>query len=294
MSDGKPVSTKPKLFLRNGRVVVSSLAVAEQFGKSHKNVLRAIELTRSQLLGGDRLKSEPISASVAEDGGRLKSEPSSPLLAVGAAQEFLATFCSNHYELSDFVDSRNRRQPMYFLTEEGFNLIAMGFTGEAALLWKIRYISAFSLLRTRMILESQAERALKALKPPGVFEHAESFLKAYYAVDADLGTANLLWWFVKQYEANKGSELEGRPVEASYREISYELEGNPSKTGVPRCINRLVKFGLLEQHRLGSGVSSSFSYELKMDVVKAFMAKGVSFPVQYLPGSTGPDGALLQ
>lgn len=39
---------------------------------------------------------------------------------------------------------RGRKFPMYYMNRDGFSLLVMGFTGEQALEWKIKYINAFN------------------------------------------------------------------------------------------------------------------------------------------------------
>lgn len=39
-----------------------------------------------------------------------------------------------------------RKDPAYLLTRDAFSLLAMGFTGKAAIQWKLRYIAAFNAL----------------------------------------------------------------------------------------------------------------------------------------------------
>ena len=41
-------------------------------------------------------------------------------------------------------DSYGRRQKIYYLSKDGFSLLAMGFTGRKALQWKLKYIEAFN------------------------------------------------------------------------------------------------------------------------------------------------------
>ena len=43
-------------------------------------------------------------------------------------------------------DSYGREQKVYFMTRDGFTLLAMGFTGKDAMQWKLRYIEAFNKL----------------------------------------------------------------------------------------------------------------------------------------------------
>lgn len=47
-----------------------------------------------------------------------------------------------------YTDKYNRKQPSYYLTEEGFCLLAMGFTGRKALAWKRKFYKAFKDLQT--------------------------------------------------------------------------------------------------------------------------------------------------
>jgi len=91
----------------NGEPVASSLEVAKHFDKEHKNVIRDIE----NLL-------------------KLMSSNLSPLQNV-----FFETI---------YTDSRGRKKKCYEMTKDGFMLLAMGFSGQKALAWKLKYIQAFN------------------------------------------------------------------------------------------------------------------------------------------------------
>jgi len=43
-------------------------------------------------------------------------------------------------------ENRGKQYPMYLMTRDGFTLLAMGFTGKAALEWKLKYITAFNAM----------------------------------------------------------------------------------------------------------------------------------------------------
>lgn len=43
-------------------------------------------------------------------------------------------------------ENRGKRYPMYLMNRDGFSLLAMGFTGKAALEWKVKYIEAFNAM----------------------------------------------------------------------------------------------------------------------------------------------------
>ena len=43
-----------------------------------------------------------------------------------------------------YEDAYGRSQPEYLCTRDGVSLLVMGFTGEGALKWKLKYIDAFN------------------------------------------------------------------------------------------------------------------------------------------------------
>lgn len=94
----------------NGVLVTDSLEVAERFGKSHKNVLQTIDN-----------------------------------LVTNLAAEFSATNAEpESYFIPSDYQNRGKTYKKYLLTRDGFSLLVMGFTGPAALHWKLLYIEAFN------------------------------------------------------------------------------------------------------------------------------------------------------
>lgn len=101
----------PKVSSRDGAVMANSRDVAEYFGKLHKNVIRDIE---------NLLAKKP-------DLGRL------------------------NFEHTPYVDGQNGQTYKSFeMDRTGFTLLAMGFTGEKALDWKISYIAAFDAMESEL------------------------------------------------------------------------------------------------------------------------------------------------
>lgn len=47
-------------------------------------------------------------------------------------------------------DDRGRQSPRVEMDRDGFSLLAMGFTGEKALRWKLKYIQAFNGMETEL------------------------------------------------------------------------------------------------------------------------------------------------
>lgn len=46
--------------------------------------------------------------------------------------------------------NRGKEYPMYEMDRDGFSLLVMGFTGDKALQWKIKYIEAFNAMETEL------------------------------------------------------------------------------------------------------------------------------------------------
>lgn len=101
----------PIVFARNGEVFANSREVAAYFGKEHRAVLASID-------------------------NLLKSEASLGL--------------HNFMQTPYIEQSTGQSYRSFDMDETGFTLLAMGFTGKKALLWKLKYIEAFKLMRERL------------------------------------------------------------------------------------------------------------------------------------------------
>lgn len=95
----------------DGVPMVSSLVVAEHFGKRHSNVLRDID-------------------NLLQDMAKINNSKLSRELF----QEY------------QFFNSRNRPYRAFMMTRDGFSLLTMGFTGDKALNWKLKFISTFNAM----------------------------------------------------------------------------------------------------------------------------------------------------
>lgn len=56
-------------------------------------------------------------------------------------------------------DSYGREQRAYMMNRDGFTLLAMGFTGKAALEWKLKYIAAFNEMEKKLAEQPQLTRS---------------------------------------------------------------------------------------------------------------------------------------
>ena len=120
--------------LDHGHIFTTSRKVAEHFGKSHKNVLRDISALLAKIA---RLNFEPPNAT-----GRLNFAPSS------------------------YTDKRGKTYPEYHLSHDGFSLLAMGFTGREALVWKLKFLEAFNAMESELHARTQRfAAALDQVRP---------------------------------------------------------------------------------------------------------------------------------
>lgn len=113
----------------DGILVVSSREIAQNFEKRHDHTLRAIE--------------NLISSDSTQNWGQ-------------------------YFIPSEYIDNSGKANKEYLLTRDGFSLLVMGFTGQKALEWKMKYIEAFNKM------EEELKNPYKNLSPE---------LKAIFAID---------------------------------------------------------------------------------------------------------------
>ncbi|MDW0618587.1 Rha family transcriptional regulator, partial [Mannheimia haemolytica] len=73
-----------------------------------------------------------------------------------------------NFKESYYFNEQNKKQPMYLMTQDGFTLLLMGFTGKKAMQFKESYISVFNAMRKQIIaraeLKSDQHRLNEAIK----------------------------------------------------------------------------------------------------------------------------------
>ena len=73
--------------------------------------------------------------------------------------------CSDDFRLHNFAESyymneQNHRQPMYYLTKDGFTFLVMGYKGKKAAEFKEKYIHAFNVME-KVITEKNTDAWLE-------------------------------------------------------------------------------------------------------------------------------------
>lgn len=92
--------------------VVSSLDVAETFGKEHYHVI--------------------------EDIRKIMADLSTPEI-------------TGLFDESFYIAINGKKNPMFYMTRDGFTLLAMGYTGEKAMKFKLAYIKQFNAMEKALI-----------------------------------------------------------------------------------------------------------------------------------------------
>lgn len=99
---------------------------------------------------------EPVASSrqIAESFGK---EHKNVMQAVANLVAENSAAKSMFYETT--FENRGKQYPMYLMNRDGFTLLAMGFTGKAALEWKLKYIAAFNAMEKQLAERPQLSRA---------------------------------------------------------------------------------------------------------------------------------------
>ena len=95
------------VYLRKDEPLTDSLKVAEAFGKRHDRVLRAID----NLLKNGAVESRTL------------------------------------FKAGTYKDAKGETRRMFEMNRQGYEILVMGFTGDKALEWKLKYSDAFEKMR---------------------------------------------------------------------------------------------------------------------------------------------------
>lgn len=72
-------------------------------------------------------------------------------------------FIESNFGLNEHKDKIGRTLSAYLLTREAFSLLVMGFTGKAAIRWKLAYIEAFNALEEQASISREEHQRLLSL-----------------------------------------------------------------------------------------------------------------------------------
>ncbi len=167
------------VLIRSNKVVCTSLQIAERFGKRHQEVLYAIEGRKCSCKGSGCKKCNNRGYQ-----------------QLGLLQENLEinikSHLSNMFKKSSYKDNGGRKRPLYYMDRDGFTLLAMGFTGEKALSWKIKYINAFNSMEemlkernTQLWIDTRQNNKENRLKETDVIKQLMDYAKEQGSTHSD-------------------------------------------------------------------------------------------------------------
>jgi Rha family phage regulatory protein len=108
-----PARVNGLVTVENNQAVTTSLKVAEVFGKTHFHVLQSIR-------------------------------------SLECSKEFQESNFGFSFYLRKLPHNATKKEPMYYITRDGFTFLAMGFTGKIAAKFKEAYINAFNEMEERL------------------------------------------------------------------------------------------------------------------------------------------------
>lgn len=191
----------------NGVMVADSLQVADSFGKQHSHVLRAIENLITSLSAEE--------AAVSDEEWMYEKIVGSSQSKIGLAGDTQPNFgLSEKYFIPDaYSDKQGKERKHYWLTRDGFSLLVMGFTGPAALHWKLLYIEAFNKMEAALKMQKANEQLIADAAELILKKVMPEIVKAVGSA-----TAEMKKQIPKQEaeESPEGREINGRRMYSMY------------------------------------------------------------------------------
>lgn len=197
---------------------------------------------------------EPVASSrqVAENFGKEHKDTLESIRQILAAENSATK--SMFYETT--FENRGKQYPMYLMNRDGFTLLAMGFTGKAALEWKLKYIAAFNEMEKKLAEQPQLTRS-------------QLLATALIAAHEELEEKD------KQIETMKPKALFADAVSASNQSILVgEMAKLLSQNGIQMGQNRLFQWmrenGYLikDKKRTDYNMPTQKSMELRLFEIK--------------------------
>lgn len=177
------------------------------------------------------------------------------LRAVDNLKEDVRNFAQMFFESTE-PDSYGREQRAYLMNRDGFTLLAMGFTGKAALEWKLKYIAAFNEMEKKLTEQPQLTRS-QLLATALIAAHEELEEK-----DKQIETMKPKALFADAVSASKKSILVG--------EMAKLLSQNGIQMGQNRLFAWLRRNGYLikDQKRSDYNLPTQRSMEMGLFEIK--------------------------
>lgn len=121
-----PAQGNGLVMVENNHAVTTSLKIAEVFQKPHYDILKSIR-------------------------------------SLECSKSFQDGNFSFSFYLRKLPNNATKKEPMYYITRDGFTFLAMGFTGKIAAKFKEAYINAFNEMEKKLAGETITEKAMSDL-----------------------------------------------------------------------------------------------------------------------------------
>lgn len=157
--------------------------------------------------------------------------------------------CPPNFGEANYKDKQGKTRPMFEMDRTGFTLLAMGFTGEKALDFKIRYIQAFDAMEEKLMAQQKPAARIGTDRAPADVIPDEIMM----------GNPNTwaVWsWCLSRAVHDPCRKIcGGVPVdlsagEALFTEPMIAADLNLHRGVVRRCLNFLVKYGKITRRTL--------------------------------------------
>lgn len=214
----------------DGLAVTSSLLVADTFGKNHKEVLRDVDNLLAKAQNCAQTENQQVSKMF------FRTEYESPLNnGTGAV----------------------RKSPMYLMNRDGFTLLVMGYTGQKALEFKLKYIAAFNAMERQLAANAKdmAELTSKVDTLVEQLDYSKKLLDAQKEITRlNERIGQLDWeytphdreWWTMQSVMDPDSNL--YPERMSFMEWMYDFCQSSSNVLTPVSANEILISWLIENN----------------------------------------------
>ena len=127
--------------------------------------------------------------------------------------------CSDSFRLLNFKESsylneQGKSQPMFIITEKGFSMLAMGFTGKRAAEWREKYVDAFDSMKTALIQRQSAEWQESRHQGKQIRRQETDYIKRLVEYATTQGSRNASWYY-RNF------------TELAYRALGFQGEHRP-------------------------------------------------------------------
>ncbi len=215
------------VFQANGKLKTDSFIIARVFEKEHKNLMRDIR---------NVIKSDTYQKRI-----KNRQSPNFELMS----------------KLVDIGNNAKREVAYYEMDRQGFEILAMGFTGEKALEWKFKYSDAFAAMEEELSKQPQAPQ--QPFMPRGYPQMLEAARNDWKRVRNDL--ILLLGTHLNVFDRKRRSQFTNRMyldlIEATARQLREHFQLTRPRELTRDYLHQLVQECVVEiEIRLSDALTS--------------------------------------